>query len=203
MKSQMSSDRKATYFIILAILVWASLIFVGARVLLTYEFTPGTEDQPLHTWPATAKLSQPDSPYTLLVVIHPLCSCSRASIGELSKIMARFPDTLRAEVLFVTPKHAGSEWSENEHWLAATAIPGVHAIHDIDGKTASAFHVQTSGYTLLYDRSGKLLFSGGITSARGHSGDNAGSQAIIDIVSGGTPSTQTTHAFGCHVFKKS
>ncbi len=42
----------------------------------------------------------------------------------------------------------------------------------------------TSGQVLLYDPSGRLAFSGGITAARGHVGDNAGSDAIVGLVMG-------------------
>ncbi|HEY6421580.1 MAG TPA: hypothetical protein VIX59_21490 [Candidatus Binataceae bacterium] len=35
---------------------------------------------------------------------------------------------------------------------------------------------------MLYDRRGRLLFSGGITGARGHFGDNAGVSAIVALI---------------------
>ena len=34
-------------------------------------------------------------------------------------------------------------------------------------------HAWTSGETMLYDASGRLVFAGGITGSRGHGGDNA------------------------------
>jgi glyoxylase-like metal-dependent hydrolase (beta-lactamase superfamily II) len=39
----------------------------------------------------------------------------------------------------------------------------------------------TSGHVLVYDRSGKLLFSGGIAGARGQEGDNTGSAAASEL----------------------
>jgi hypothetical protein len=53
---------------------------------------------------------------------------------------------------------------------------------------------------LLYDSHGDLLFAGGITSARGHSGDNSGREAIIQILNNQTEEHQGTPVFGCPIF---
>jgi hypothetical protein len=43
-----------------------------------------------------------------------------------------------------------------------------------------------------------LLFSGGITPARGHEGDSAGSDAIVELVKGRIPSNVIREpVFGC------
>jgi hypothetical protein len=50
---------------------------------------------------------------------------------------------------------------------------------------------------LLYDTAGRLLFSGGITAARGHSGDNAGREAIVALLAGAPTDRTQTPVFGC------
>ena len=58
-------------------------------------------------------------------------------------------------------------------------------------------HASTSGQTLLFDRDGDLIFSGGITGGRGHSGDNAGRDAIVSLVESGESTLDETPVFGC------
>ena len=45
---------------------------------------------------------------------------------------------------------------------------------------------KTSGQVVVYDAKGALLFSGGITAARGHMGDNAGRDRITALLRGDT-----------------
>ncbi len=70
-------------------------------------------------------------------------------------------------------------------------------MEDIQGREALRFGAATSGQTLLYDASGRLLFSGGITPARGHAGDNDGSDALLELLSGGSGRHHQTPVFGC------
>jgi hypothetical protein len=41
------------------------------------------------------------------------------------------------------------------------------------------------------------VFKGGITSSRGHSGDNLGRDAVIDLVTSGVASASSAPVFGC------
>jgi len=61
---------------------------------------------------------------------------------------------------------------------------------------------ETSGYVLLYDRSGQLRFRGGITAGRGHAGDNAGEDAVVALVTGRPASRQQTPVYGCSLVAK-
>jgi hypothetical protein len=53
---------------------------------------------------------------------------------------------------------------------------------------------------MLYDGNGRLLFSGGITGARGHSGDNAGRSTVLSLLSRDTVDRAETPVFGCSLF---
>ena len=86
--------------------------------------------------------------------------------------MTHFKDRVDANVLFLVPTDAGEEWLTSDLWQSATAIPGVTSHADKDGTEASRFHVNTSGHVLIYDSVGQLRYSGGLTAARGHWGDN-------------------------------
>jgi hypothetical protein len=70
---------------------------------------------------------------------------------------------------------------------------------DIDGREARHFQAFTSGQTLLYSSEGELLFSGGITIARGHEGDNSGRLAIESLLANSAAEVRQTPVFGCPI----
>jgi hypothetical protein len=82
----------------------------------------------------------------------------------------------------VRPHGTPDGWDDTDLRRSAAEIPGVTVMSDLDEAEADLFSAQASGQTMLYDASGKLLFSGGITASRGHSGDNAGSSSIVSFV---------------------
>ena len=73
-------------------------------------------------------------------------------------------------------------------------------IRDDNGVEAARFGAVTSGQTVLYDEDGALLFTGGITGARGHSGDNAGRASVVALFESRTGRTSWTSVFGCGLF---
>jgi hypothetical protein len=64
---------------------------------------------------------------------------------------------------------------------------------------ARQFHATTSGQTLLYSPAGSLMFSGGITAARGHEGDNVGESTIVALLTGKPTDVVRTPVFGCPI----
>ena len=111
--------------------------------------------------------------------------------------MRRLSGRLDARVLFYAPAGATEDWWKSDLWASVAAIPGVTPILDGDAVEAGRFHAQTSGHALLYDAAGRLLFSGGITGARGHAGDNAGVGAVEALMRGDASIGRTTPVFGC------
>jgi hypothetical protein len=131
------------------------------------------------------------------MLAHPRCPCTRASIGELSLLMARCQGQVDTRVLFLKPAGAGEDWWKTDLWESASAIPGVSVLLDEDGAEARHFGAVTSGQTLLYDAEGRLVFSGGITGARGHSGDNTGRSTLVALIEGQRRSGGSGPVFGC------
>lgn len=187
---------------VIALVFWIVLVSFGAYNLLAYEYSSGKDNAPPVAWPQSSGLELSSSGYTLVMMVHPHCSCTRASIGELSKLMARHPNGLHAIVLILTPKDADADWSTSSNVTAAKAIPGVIVKQDIEGAVARLFNIETSGFTSLYNDEGDLLFNGGITDSRGHWGDNTGSTSIGEIIRSGSSHVRMTPAFGCNLFKK-
>lgn len=83
---------------------------------------------------------------------------------------------------------------------AAASIPGVTVRADTDGAEARRFGARTSRHVVLYDSAGGVLFRGGITSLRGHAGDNAGATAIIALLKGERANAAESPVFGCPWF---
>ena len=186
-------------FLLTALLgvTWIAAVAFGLRVLLRYESTPGRIGVVGRNWPATSAISQTGLKPTLVMLAHPHCPCTRASIGELAQIMADTQGKLDAYVLFTKPSGAGGDWDDTELRRSAEAIPGVRVVTDANGSEAGRFGAKTSGHTFLFGREGALLFSGGITASRGHAGRNAGESAIIAAVNGKRSDRAQTPVFGC------
>ncbi|HLX37580.1 MAG TPA: hypothetical protein VKR29_07240 [Candidatus Binataceae bacterium] len=185
--------------------VWLPIVMGGLVALWNYSNTPGDPGNPAMRWPIASQLSPPSSDaMTLVMVVHPQCPCSRASIGELAELMAHMKGQLRAWVLFVRPHDFAENWAESDLWQSARAIPGVHTLIDDDGREARRFGAATSGETLLYDSGGHLLYAGGVTAARGHFGDNAGITAIFERIDNAHAHRFGSAAvYGCPLFASS
>lgn len=191
---------RRTGVILVLVISWLSVVGVGLWLLWGYENTPGISAESPGQWPAASQIQlAPDQP-TLVMLAHPHCPCTRASIGELASIMAHSQGRLSAYVLFLKPADFSDAWEETDLWQSASNIPGVKVVLDGDGREARLFHAATSGQTVLYDVQGRLIFSGGITSARGHFGDNEGQASIISLVNAKAPSRTEASVFGCPLF---
>jgi hypothetical protein len=161
---------------------------------------PGQEQHTTTAWPESLDSFRSPDGYTLVMVAHPKCPCTRATVYELAKIMRLAPPQMRA-VLFITrPAGTSDGFERTDLWNSAAEIPGVEVHADPEGRVARSFGLSVSGTTSVYDRDGKLSFSGGITSARGHAGDNAGADAILAILSGQNTPLKSTPVFGCSLF---
>ena len=181
-------------------ILWLLVISIGLWMLWGYENTPGKAAEPPREWPADSKILPARDHATLVMLAHPHCPCTRATIGELASIMAHSQGRLTAYVLFLKPRGFSEEWEKSDLWQSAASIPGVTAVIDDEGAEANRFHAATSGQTVLYDAGGRLLFSGGITASRGHYGDNAGQSAIVSLVNSGAADLTETSVFGCPLF---
>jgi hypothetical protein len=183
-----------------AVAVW--LLGVGAVLfwMSRYSSTAGQSGRPPLVWPSSSALSPATTGSTLLLFVHPHCPCTRATLRELELLLAECNGALSALVLFHQPHGVPADWTKTDLWRAACRTKGVTAQVDRAGVEAKRFQAQTSGMALLYDTQSRLLFSGGITLARGHSGDNPGRSTIAALVRGTLSSPARTPVFGCPLF---
>jgi len=184
----------------LLVVLWLCSVATGMAWLMAYDNTPGSTADAPASWPAGSALARDPSGPTLLMLAHPRCDCTRASIGELAELLARVRHRPRTFIVFIKPGGVEGAWEKSPIWDQATRIPGVTVIRDDNGAEAQRFGVQTSGQSLLYDRNGRLLYSGGTTGARGKPGANIGRSTLVALLDGARPSTATNLVFGCSLF---
>jgi hypothetical protein len=194
--------RKFLQFRLIVCLFWLLGAASGFGILMKYQSTEGPVGKTSQRWPKGAQVILDQRRKTLVMFAHPQCPCTRASIEELNRLMAKSNGNLVAHVLFYRPKSYAIDWAKTDLWGSAAAIPGVSVQEDIDGAQAHLFGAETSGCVLLYDTHGQLLFNGGITESRGHAGDNAGENTIVSLVSGQAASLKQTPVFGCSLLSQ-
>jgi len=175
----------------------------GLWILLDYKTSPGTAASPPYQFPKDCPLEKVPGRATLIMLAHPHCPCSRASIGELAWIMARAKEKVQAYVLVLKPAGFPQDWEKTDLWHNAASIPGVQVLCDQGGNEARRFRAATSGQTILYDAQGRLAFNGGITGSRGHSGSNVGRSAVLSFLIDGKAERKETQVFGCALFNDS
>ncbi len=185
--------------------IWACLIGFCYYLLIAYSAASGTHIHGADSknWPQLKAntLTCRKGRFTLVTFIHPYCPCSRASLNELNKIMTRTHKNMDCKIVFLKPAVFGADWEKSDLWQMSSQIPNSKRASDLDGLLAKTFNASTSGQTFLYDPNGKLVFSGGITAARGHEGDSLGGIAIESLSSRNTATTSCSQVFGCPLFK--
>ena len=176
---------------------WLIALFCGLRALANYENASGKIGATPESWPVASRIPRPTDRATLIMLVHPHCPCTRASMSELAQIMAHVQGKASAYVLFLKPANSGGDWDDTDLRRSAAKIPGVSVLTDVEGEEASRFGAETSGHTLLFDAAGRRLFNGGITASRGHAGENAGESAIVSLINERTAQRRSTLVFGC------
>ena len=177
-------------------LLWGLSIGISSVWLMNYASLPGKPADSPSSLPAHIFKDRITELPTLAVFIHPQCSCSRASLRELAKLVTQTRDRLNIYILFYQPEDRSLEWVKSDLWDAAAEIPGRRLIV-INKSVVDQFGVSTSGQALFYDAGGGLIFSGGLTNSRAHEGDNLGRSTIKSyLLKGELPATQSP-VFGC------
>ena len=177
--------------------LWLIAAALGQRVMMNYDYTAATPGTPPEMWPDATSVPRTPGLSSIVVVAHPHCPCSRATMEELARLMSLLQNRATATVIFVRPARFSEDWERTDLWRDAARIPGVSVLTDLGGVEASRFGAQASGQTMLYDAAGNLRFTGGITASRGHAGDSPGRNAILSIVNTGNSVTSHTSVYGC------
>jgi hypothetical protein len=100
--------------------LWALTMATGFGALWRYKMTPGiAAGSAPSRWPDDVLLARTPDRATLVMLAHPKCPCTRASIGELATLMTRLGNDARAYVLFVAPSGVPEGWERSDTWARA------------------------------------------------------------------------------------
>ena len=180
-----------------ATLLWLFLALFAMTRLWKFEGTAGKSGHPPMQWQRSIPMALDPARPTLIMLVHPQCPCSRASLTELNHLAALCPNQAAISVLFLKPAGYPQAWADTDLWRQAAAIPGVTVRADDNGETARRFGAATSGETVLYAPNGQLLYQGGLTGARGHEGDNVGLSAVTALLRGQIKTSGQEPVYGC------
>lgn len=179
---------------------WLTLLACGWYVLLRHEHTPGFAGSVPLRWPQASTLPCGNEQPTLLLFAHRNCPCTRATLQELQALLADADAPVRLFVVLLVPEDTASDRIGSGIEQQARSLPHVAVILDHQGIETRRFGVRTSGHLLLYGTDGRLRFSGGITAARGHTGESNGKQSMATCLKNPLSELQTTPIFGCALF---
>ncbi|MGI4790135.1 MAG: hypothetical protein ACRYFS_14945 [Janthinobacterium lividum] len=183
--------------LVTATLLWLAGTAFAMNRLSQFEDTAGRSGHPPLHWQHSATVALKPTKPTVIMLVHPQCPCSRASLRELNRLVALCPNRASFLVLFLKPSGYPQAWVNTDLWRQASSIPGVTARVDDGGEIAQRFGAATSGDTLLYASDGRLLYEGGLTGARGHEGDNAGLSAVEALLLGTSKTEIRKPVYGC------
>jgi hypothetical protein len=194
---------KQSHILAILFVVWACLGGGGLAMLTRYSAKAGVGAVSATDWPAESRIRRADADYFLVVFVHPLCPCSRATVAEIDRLLTKCGSRLGVAMVFAKMTGDQKDWENRPLWKQAARLAKVQLVADVGGSEARLFSAATSGQTFLFDRSGHIRFRGGVTVARGHAGDNDGEDVIAAIVAGQSPPASQTPVYGCELFSPS
>lgn len=186
-----------------AIAIWVAcgLWFVGVVVALSavwaYKTTDNGSPGAPARWPSASAIHIAPDRANVILFAHPQCPCTKATMTELSHLAEELDGRAAIHVILVRPPGTDAGFEEGAIADRAKQLKGADVAIDQDGVEATRFRAKTSGSVVVYGSHGELLFTGGITSARGHEGRAPGFDRILALVAGKSSERHDAPTFGC------
>jgi hypothetical protein len=188
-----------------ALALWIAAIALGWVWLQRYDFAVNAPlpQGIVEQWPANSAIARQPGRPTVVLFMHPRCPCTRATLGELERMYTNIagaapvaPDTI---IVSTVPADADDAWLSTVTIERAQQLPEARLFVDRDGHEAARFGATTSGTVMVFDAAGHRQFAGGVTASRAHEGDNAGRDAVTQVLQGETSQLRELPAFGCRL----
>src|ERR1043165_1851819 len=177
-------------------LAWLGCIAGGLVLLEAYANRAPSVAPAAGVWPAESRLVTRPGCVSVVFFLHPRCSCSTATLNELSRVLTRAPAACTITIAFYAPTSRPAQWGDTALRRQTEALAGVRVVDDVDAREAGLFGSLYSGHVVVYGPEGSLRFSGGITASRGHEGDNLGEDCVLAAMCGREPPAPATPTFG-------
>lgn len=197
---------RLSWSLIAILIVWSVVAIAGWYGISSYGFSfdpEATSGIPAR-WPSESTIERTTDRPTLVLFLHPQCPCSRATVAELERLSTLVPAALLPQISVIAsaPRLAENSWWSTPLLARAAKLPRAKVLHDAGGIESARFDARVSGTVLLFDDRGDRLYAGGVTMARGHDGDNAGMQAITELLIDHTAPHEPIPPFGCRVYRE-
>src|SRR6188768_4255787 len=98
---------------------WLVAVVIGGIQVSAYDRAAGNIAKAPLQLPQSLLITPEKELPTLVMLVHPHCPCSRASVGELAKVMTACQGKLTATVLILRPEDMNEGWEKTNLWTAA------------------------------------------------------------------------------------
>ena len=150
----------------------------------------------LNRWPNDIELGLDDRP-VVAIFYHPKCPCTRATVRCLQRFSTRFESAPTLIAYAYAPLQSNDDWIESETTANLRLLANTTIVMDREGQIAQRFGAHTSGHVMVFDAEHELLFSGGITPARGHEGEGKAGLSFLDCLNGKRIESSRWPVLGC------
>src|SRR5438034_1540171 len=83
---------------------WLVAVLAGFGIVVDFDMTPGEGGTAPHQRPAGIVPPLASDKPTLMLFAHPRCPCTKATVGELNRILTACPGLADVRVFFRTPE---------------------------------------------------------------------------------------------------
>jgi len=147
-------------------ILWFVLGLLAIGGVGRYASVAGPNGRLVDTCPSAIDLTADARRPTPVIFLHPHCSCSCATLNELTRGLVMVREQPQIIVVVSHPADAdGAVWCEGSLWRACTTIGDVQRILDPGGALADAFGATTSGHCIVVGTTGRIGYAGGVTIA--------------------------------------
>ncbi len=201
----LNNQPRSTVTIVAMTILW--LIAVGAFVtsITDHLARPGpVSEHQSNAWPTNERVRLNEDGFTLLMFVHPDCPCTQSSLAELERLLAQQSvRPINTHIILPVPNDAESTHKITNVFPRSLSLYPFQEKHILDknAQLTRLFGIRTSGHCLLFDQSGQLLFSGGLTPLRGHEGSCPGNISLAECLHGQPPQTRQSPVFGCALYQ--
>ncbi|OYP33164.1 hypothetical protein [Rhodopirellula sp. MGV] len=136
---------------------------------------------------------------TILFFYQPGCPCTVASARSLQRACPLLNTPYQIIAFAYLPEDAPADWIDTRTSETLLRISPIKLIDDAQGMIAQSLGITTSGHCLVLAPRRGGIFSGGLTSLRGHEGTGPSLTQFIHSINDASEPLSEWPVFGCSI----